>query len=53
MILDVSEVSMDDILTDHLGYSKICASGKLKEEVLSYHHSGGKVQRLRHKEDCV
>lgn len=53
MILDVSKVSIDDILTRHLGYSKVCASVKLKEEDLSYHHSGGTVQRLGYIEDCT
>lgn len=47
---DVSgETSIDEILTDRLGNSKVCASGKLKEEGLSY------LARVlfRHKENSI
>lgn len=33
---DVSKNSIDKILTNYLEYAKVCASKKLKEEVLSY-----------------
>lgn len=36
MTPDVSKTSIDKMSTDHLGYAKGCASGKLKEVVLSY-----------------
>lgn len=35
-IPDVSKTSIDNLLIDHLGYVKVRASGKLKNEVLSY-----------------
>lgn len=35
-MLDVGKTCVDNILTDRLRYVKVCASGKLKEEVLSH-----------------
>lgn len=38
MVSDVSNTPVDNILTDHLEYAKICASEKLNKEILNYHH---------------
>lgn len=33
---DIGRTSIDNFLTDHLGYAEVCVSGKLKEDVSSY-----------------
>jgi histone-lysine N-methyltransferase SETMAR len=57
MIPDVSKTSFDKILTDHLGYAKVCA--RWVPRMLTEDHKrqrveaarGGRVLRFRHKED--
>lgn len=50
---DVSKTSVDKISKDNLGYAKVCASGKLKKEIVKYLRGSGIKKIVHHMEKCI